>query len=180
MNSTKCNQNLPENSKFCFSCGERAVSHDHDYVNEKKLFQTDCPSDRDYCWDSGKPVFIGFAGRFKKRVVADPKERPLEWYVGPGSVTWDEAKSYAENLNVAGGGWRLPTLKELEGLYQKEYRDRDKTLGFGPFFCNYPLVWSGELKDSEAAWHFSLIDGESSLFYRTDNLLKGVLAVRVQ
>lgn len=42
----------------------------------------------------------------------------LEWYVGQNKdTTWDEARSWVKNLLVGGGGWRLPTIKELRKLY---------------------------------------------------------------
>lgn len=38
----------------------------------------------------------------------------LEWYAGPDrNINWYEAKKWVENLNVAGGGWRMPTIREL-------------------------------------------------------------------
>jgi hypothetical protein len=50
-------------------------------------------------------------------VVADGNT-DLEWITGPKSLSWGEAKTWAENLNVGGGGWHLPTLHELQTLYQ--------------------------------------------------------------
>ena len=52
-------------------------------------------------------------------IVKDTKTG-LEWFVGPDrNTTWDEAKSWAESLSIDGGGWRLPTLKELGTLYKE-------------------------------------------------------------
>jgi len=43
----------------------------------------------------------------------------LEWVAGPdGGMASNEAKAWVERLNVGGGGWRMPTLEELKGLYQ--------------------------------------------------------------
>jgi len=44
----------------------------------------------------------------------------LVWQMSPaGSMTWEEALSYAENLNQGGhSNWRLPTWKELLSLVQ--------------------------------------------------------------
>jgi len=43
----------------------------------------------------------------------------LELVAGPDrDMTWNEAKAWVERLNVGGGGWRMPTLEELKGLYQ--------------------------------------------------------------
>jgi hypothetical protein len=44
----------------------------------------------------------------------------LEWIAGPDKdTTWDQARSWVKNLTVDGGGWRMPTIKELKTLYQK-------------------------------------------------------------
>lgn len=36
----------------------------------------------------------------------------------PWEMSLEDAKSYAARLTLAGGGWRLPTLSELEALYE--------------------------------------------------------------
>lgn len=36
-----------------------------------------------------------------------------------GSYGWAAAKGYCSGLSLAGGGWRLPTLTELEGLVDR-------------------------------------------------------------
>ena len=42
----------------------------------------------------------------------------LEWFFGPDKkTTWNEAKSWVENLNTDGGGWRMPTILELKIFY---------------------------------------------------------------
>jgi hypothetical protein len=57
-------------------------------------------------------------------VVADGNTG-LEWITGPKSLSWKEAKTWAENLSVGGGGWHLPTLHELQTLFQ-EGKERTK------------------------------------------------------
>jgi hypothetical protein len=70
----------------------------------------------------------------------------LEWKAGPDKVTeWDEAYLWVQNLNVGGGKWRMPTLKELETLYKEGAGSRNmtpllKTKGWN--------VWSFETNDS--------------------------------
>ncbi len=50
--------------------------------------------------------------------VVKDTETGFEWYAGPDKDTsWNEAKRWVESLNVAGGGWRMPTRKELKALY---------------------------------------------------------------
>ncbi|MBI4512224.1 MAG: DUF1566 domain-containing protein [Deltaproteobacteria bacterium] len=59
------------------------------------------------------------AGRYtiSDGVVNDKKTR-LAWQrnAAPNALTWDEAESYCKTLDLAGGGWRLPSIKELHTL----------------------------------------------------------------
>jgi len=85
------------------------------------------------------------------------KNTSLEWYAGPDKNTnWYEAKSWVENLTVAGVGWRMPTREELKTLYKKGAGKRNmtpllKTTGW--------WVWSGETKGSSSAWNFNFYYG---------------------
>ena len=59
-------------------------------------------------------VYIAYANG----IVKDTKTG-LEWVAGPDKpMNRDDAKAWVESLNVGGGGWRLPTVAELKGLYQ--------------------------------------------------------------
>jgi len=66
----------------------------------------------------------------------------LEWKVGPDrDISWDEAKEWVEELDIDGGGWRLPTNNELFNLCNANRGTRNmtpllKTTGW--------FVWSGE------------------------------------
>ena len=59
-----------------------------------------------------KPDIIAYERRFEKidsGIVYDKQNR-LEWYAGPDkNLTWNQAQSWAEKLNVGGGGWRMPS-----------------------------------------------------------------------
>ena len=96
-------------------------------------------------------TFIAYA----TGVVYD-KNTGLEWYAGPDRDTnWNDANAWVESLNVAGGGWRMPTKEELKTLYQKGAGTRNmtsllKTTGWG--------VWS-ESRDSSSAWGFAFYGG---------------------
>ena len=89
-------------------------------------------------------------------VVYDSKTG-LEWVAGPDENTdWNEARRWVKRLTVAGGGWRMPTAKELEALHERRQGSRNmtpllKTTGF--------RVWSGELKDSSSALIFDFNHG---------------------
>jgi len=101
----------------------------------------------------------------------------LEWFVGPNSDnTWRQAKTWTENLAVAGGGWRLPTVAELKAIYQKDAGP----INLDPVFHAPPgaWVWSGELNNAWSAWGFAFyngLEGWHSLDYAYGRL---ALAVR--
>lgn len=78
------------------------------------------------------------------------------WEGPDKDTTWDEAKSWVQSLNLDGGGWRMPTMYELAGLYNKGAGDWNmtpllKTSGWA--------VWSGETEGSSGAWGFSFLGG---------------------
>jgi len=98
-------------------------------------------------------------GRYNKSpegVISD-SVTGLEWYINPNrDNTWPEAKAWAGNLAVAGGGWRLPSLAELKALYQKGA----SAFNMDPLFqLPGAYVWSGDLKDPQFAWGFAFYSG---------------------
>jgi len=81
----------------------------------------------------------------------------LEWYVGPNTDNnWHEAKAWAESLTVAGGGWRMPTVPELQGIYQKGASRANMDPLFQP---KAAWVWSGQMHDTRTAWGFAFYSG---------------------
>jgi hypothetical protein len=102
----------------------------------------------------------------------------LEWVVGPDKdMSWNDAKSWVEGLNLAGGGWRMPTVDELEGLYKKGAGDRNMTSLLKNSGWD---IWSGETTRF-AAWFFGFRDGNSGWYSLTGDQQTGyarVFAVR--
>jgi len=96
---------------------------------------------------------IGFAaeepeiyGQFEKvgPIIRDTVTG-LEWQVGPErDMHWAEARDWVDSL---GNGWRMPSIEELEGLYEAGVSADSR----GPFACNGDKVWA----DSPASWDFS-------------------------
>jgi hypothetical protein len=82
----------------------------------------------------------------------------LDWYVGPNQDNnWHQAKAWTENLTVAGGGWRMPTVPELKALYQKGAAPNN----MDPLFQTTSVwVWSGQLNDDSSAWGFAFYNGQ--------------------
>ena len=79
------------------------------------------------------------------------------------------------SLNVDGGGWRMPTRKELKSLYKKGVGSRNmtsllRTVGW--------RVWSGETKGSSSAWAFTFIFGLEDWDTRNSSYLRRGFAVR--
>jgi len=89
-------------------------------------------------------------------------ETGLEWVAGPDrKTTWKEAKSWAESLNVAGGGWRMPTRAELKTLYKKGAGSSNMTPLLKATGC---CVWSNEKIKWRGAWVFSFSLGKELRF----------------
>lgn len=85
-----------------------------------------------------------------KGIIFDTKTG-LEWFVGPDEdTTWDEAKAWTKGFSVGGGGWKMPSLKRL-----KEICEKDKVAGKDMFGDEIHLdpafkttgagVWAGKL-----------------------------------
>ncbi len=112
---------------------------------------------------------------FANGIVRDTR-MGLEWLAGPDkNTTWDEANSWVQSLDIDGGGWRMPTLDELESLYKKGTGLRNmtphlKTRGW--------WVWSGELEGSAEARSFSFGHGYRGYIFRGNSCNERVFAVR--
>ena len=109
-------------------------------------------------------------------IVLDTKTG-LEWMAGPDKdITWDKAKSWMDRLKTEGVGWRMPTMDELEGIYEKGVGDRNmspllKTTGW--------WIWAGETKGSSAARRFSFFRYGTRYWYnRADSDDNRAFAVR--
>lgn len=68
--------------------------------------------------------------KYATGIVYDQKTN-LEWYVGPDEDTsWYQARKWTKDLDVKGRGWRMPKIKELKTLYNKETGHRNMTSFF--------------------------------------------------
>ena len=100
----------------------------------------------------------------------------LEWIAGPDRDTnWKEARSWVQSLNLDGGGWRMPTMDELESLHKKGKGDRNmtpllKTTGWH--------VWSGETESSSYTYDFYFYYGYGYWYPRTIPRGERAFAVR--
>jgi uncharacterized caspase-like protein len=88
--------------------------------------------------------------------VIDDSKLGLQWAPANGqSMNHYEAEKYAQNLSLAGGGWRLPTRAELKSLYDTSKPGNADLV----FNINNNLVWTSELVGSSSAWYFYFNDG---------------------
>ena len=69
---------------------------------------------------------------------------------------WYEAKAWVDGLTVAGGGWRMPTVPELKGIYQKGASRVNMDPLFEP---KSAWVWSGQMDDARTYYGFAFYSG---------------------
>ena len=105
-------------------------------------------------------------GRFVKRgngLITDNRTG-LQWVVGPDKNTDAfAAKGWVDKTAMNGGGWRMPTRNELEGIVQKHARAGNPECLPPVFHTSGWKVWSGESNSQNETWalHFGI--GEESL-----------------
>jgi hypothetical protein len=117
--------------------------------------------------ESGIIARDGQYNKYKNGIVYDKHTR-LEWVVGPEKYMGsDVAKKWVNNLNLDGGGWRMPSTRELEGIYK---------LGAGTRNMTSLLKTSGWFVWSSAAGGFSFSSGNFGN-YGTSNVCRA-FAVR--
>lgn len=100
----------------------------------------------------------------------------LEWFVGPDEdMNWYEAVEWIENLELDGGGWRLPTAQEARSLYDAGIGRREAVeIGI----TNWWIWISGTCSNEEWAKNFSFYDGVSCTDYKNVYNTERALAVR--
>ncbi len=69
-------------------------------------------------------------------------------------IDWHKANEYAKQLRLGGySDWRLPTIEELEKLYDSKVNGEVKIRK--PFKLSGWWVWSSTKEGSDSAWHFN-------------------------
>ena len=121
-----------------------------------------------------KPVQMRFT-KAMDGVITD-NVTGLDWYIGPNQDNnWHQAKAWTENLTVAGGGWRMPTVPELTALYQKDAAPNN----MDPLFQTPGVwVWSGQMNDAWSAWGFAFYNGKEGWHSMSYGYGRVAMAVR--
>jgi hypothetical protein len=94
--------------------------------------------------------------KYDNGVVKDTRTG-LEWVAGPDrNMTWSESWEWVHALRIAGGGWRMPTLDELEAIHEKGEGNRNMT----PLLSTTGWwVWSEKTSDSSSKWGYTFYCG---------------------
>ena len=162
---------------------DRDISFHFDYYGKNGLHIASTVVDRRNCQPqtlSGQHTKIadraGVYIVYGNGIVKDTSTN-LEWVTGPDrNVTWDEANAWAKGLRLAGGGWRLPTLKELETLYKKGAGPRNMTPCLK---TNGWWVWSCETVGTREARSFAFGHGYKGWIFKGNSASERVFAVRL-
>jgi hypothetical protein len=83
-------------------------------------------------------------------VYLDPQTK-LTWTKEDSGrdINWHEANQYADGVRLGGySDWRLPTIEQLEGLYDPKEKDKIRK----PFKLTGWWVWSSTKEGSGTAW----------------------------
>jgi hypothetical protein len=127
-----------------------------------------------------RPEIVARDGRyvaFENKVICDCFSG-LEWFPGPDrDISWEEGCQWVRGLSTGGGGWRMPCLSELRGLFKKNKRGDN----LSPLFeISMTDVWSGESHDEASAWGFNFLPGNQFRTCKTFSTRFRVLAVRLR
>jgi hypothetical protein len=96
------------------------------------------------------------------------------------NVTWNQAKDYCENLRLGGySNWRLPTIDELEAIYDPTQKVGGCHVKGGIKFHDYCWSWSSSAGNSSGeAWAFNFTFGGRDPEERDESSGTRVLCVR--
>jgi len=88
-------------------------------------------------------------------------------------LTWIRAREYAEELRLSGySDWRLPTMDELESLYQAASPHPIKIRP--PVVLGHRFAWSSEKDDAGVAEGFDFCYGSRKRYYVDDCFLRAL------
>ncbi len=115
--------------------------------------------------------------RFIKSIngIISDSLRGIQWYIASNDgMDWNRANQMVIELTTAGGGWRMPSLKELKSLYVQGLGSKNLP---SPFQFNGTWVWTKEAVGSSDARGFLFNEGKAFTGLRSNNRGR-VFAVR--
>ncbi len=107
----------------------------------------------------------------------DPATRLMWATQDNGSdVDWNQAANYCATLRLGGAQWRLPTIDELQSLY-------DPTQDFNGYYIKGGIrvsgvVWSSSDREFGEAWGFNFKDGQRTAVPTDFNFRTRAVCVR--
>jgi Caspase domain/Protein of unknown function (DUF1566) len=137
--------------------------------DEKKIYASIGPSTKGPKITARDGHFV----QYENGIVFDEKTG-LEWYfVLYKRLNWHDAHRWVENLSANGGGWRMPSTKELSSL-----------MGFDGipnliFEGTNPFVWSKNEKDAKTAWGFYFSISHPGEGWEYKKRLRRCIAIRL-
>jgi len=130
--------------------------------------------------DSPPPLFAAKSNLAARPAPAGTVRDPqtdLTWTQSDNGsdVNWEQAKNYCDGLALGGYRWTLPTIEQLEKLYDASV-SADCSVGGKRITCHprlgihltAPWVWSGTEKGSLASWSFAFPAGAFNSPARSD------------
>ncbi|MCK5681664.1 DUF1566 domain-containing protein, partial [bacterium] len=98
---------------------------------------------------------------FSDGAVSDPNTGLIWQQAEAGEMTWEEALSYCENLELAGyGDWRLPDRHELQSLVDyNHYRPSLEKIFFPEALSSHYWSSTSNADYTYCAWRVNFLDG---------------------
>lgn len=125
-----------------------------------------------------KPTVVQRDGRYAlydNGIICDCYSA-LEWFVAcDEDISWTDAAAWVRQLSIAGGGWSLPDLEQLRGLYK---RNKAMDLLSPLFQLNPGDVWSSETSDGAQALGFNFVPGNQFRTFKTVSRRFRAMAIR--
>jgi hypothetical protein len=111
--------------------------------------------------------------------LVDP-EHGLAWARADNgrNIDWASATNFCSALELAGGGWRLPTMDELETLVSRDLRFGYRVVE--PIWLTACCTWSSEEHGSVSAWYMGFDAGSRGFVTRDYDDDARALCVRGQ
>lgn len=87
----------------------------------------------------------------------------LEWVIGPNrDTTWSDARKWTDGLDLCGGGWRLPTIRNLQSLYNPEVSAGTGYFTAGAYWPAHISSLFSAIGGGSWVWSNEIVDGSNA------------------